>query len=254
MYIDSHAHLSCETLADLVDSFAKRAKDANVAAIINICTDKKSFEKGLEIANKYPWVYNTAATPPHTIEEEGEKFFPLFKEAAKNKQIVALGEFGLDYYYEHSPKEIQKKFLVKYFHLAQEYNLPVVIHCRNAFDDFFEILDQEYKGQGVLHCFTGTLEEAKKVIDRGWYLSLSGIVTFKKSLDLQEVAKYVPLEQLLIETDSPYLAPQSKRGKQNEPSYIVEIAHFVANLKKLDSNLFNHQMKNNLKALFNLPI
>lgn len=236
LFTDSHAHLSSSEVLPSIEGVLGRAQKAHVGTILNICTDKKTLEQGLLLAEKYPWVYNSAATTPHDVDKEGESFFPLVVEQAKKGKLKAIGETGLDYYYTHSARDTQQYYLRKYLQLALEVNLPVVIHCREAFEDFFKILDEEYivNGQhalGVLHCFTGTVEEAKEVIRRGWYLSLSGIVTFKKSDILREVAKIVPLDQLLIETDTPYLAPQSHRGKQNEPSYLPETAAFIASLK-----------------------
>lgn len=236
MFSDSHAHLSSSAVLPDIEGVLKRAHDVLVGTILNICTDKETLEQGLLLAEKYPWIYNSASTTPHDVDKEGESFFPLVVEQAKNGKLKAIGETGLDYYYTHSARETQQHFLRRYLKLALEVHLPVVIHCREAFDDFFKILDEEYivNGQhapGVLHCFTGTVKEAEEVVKRGWFLSLSGIVTFKKSDILREVAKIVPLEQLLIETDTPYLAPQSHRGKQNEPSYLPETAAFIAQIK-----------------------
>lgn len=256
-FIDSHAHLSSSQVWDEIDELLLRAEKAGVQQIINICTDKETLEKGLELAERYPWVFNAASTTPHDVEKEGELYFPLMAEHARSGSLVAVGETGLDYYYEHSPKDTQKKFFIKYLHLALETKLPVIIHCRDAFDDFFEILDVEYTetgkhAPGVLHCFTGTLEEAEQVIKRGWYLSLSGIVTFKKSEELKEVAKIVPLDQLLIETDTPYLAPQKHRGKRNEPYYLPETAQHIADLKGISLEEIALASSNNTKSLFNL--
>jgi TatD DNase family protein len=235
--IDSHAHLTSPLLYGEIDSILSRSKAANVETIINICTDQDTLKKGLKLSEKYPWVYNAGATTPHDVEKEGEFFFPLIADQARKRRLIAIGETGLDYHYNYSTPEMQKTFLIKYLHLALECSLPVIIHCREAFADFFTILDVEYvnnykHGPGVLHCFTGTIAEAEQLISRGWYISFSGILTFKKN-ELREVAKMVPLEQLLIETDAPYLAPQSKRGKSNEPSYLPEIAHEISINKKI---------------------
>lgn len=236
--VDSHAHLTSPVVFDQLDSVLERAQLAGVKAIVNICTDSLSLERGLALSKRCPWIYQAAATTPHDVEKEGEQVFDVMASAARNGQLKAVGETGLDYYYEHSNREIQKHFLRRYLHLALECQLPVVIHCREAFKDFFDVLDAEYQvngkhAPGVLHCFTGTITEAEEVIKRGWMLSLSGIVTFKKSLELQEIAKMIPLDQLLIETDTPYLAPQRHRGKQNEPAFVLEIAHFIASLKQI---------------------
>lgn len=215
-----------------------RAWDANVRHIVNICTDRSSLKDGLALAQRHPWVVNAGATTPHDVATEGEELFPLFAECARSGQLVAVGETGLDYFYEHSDRQLQQTFLRRYLTLAQECNLPVIIHCREAFADFFQILDAHYTRNGrhdpgVLHCFTGTCAEAEQVLERGWYLSLSGIVTFKKSEELRQVARLVPLDRLLIETDAPYLAPQSHRGKVNEPAFLPEIAAVIAETKQV---------------------
>ena len=254
---DSHAHLTSETLYDQVDLLVERARNADVKTMINICTDPLSLERGLLLSERYPWIHQVASTTPHDVEKEGESFFKIVAEQAKLGKLKAIGETGLDYFYEHSPKETQKKFFIRYLHLALEYQLPVVIHCREAFQDFFEILDAEYvvngrHAPGVLHCFTGTILEAEEVLKRGWMLSLSGIVTFKKSLVIQEVAKFVPLSQLLIETDAPYLAPMPYRGKQNEPAFLKETASFIAFLKQISLNEVADQTSKNANVLFKI--
>jgi TatD DNase family protein len=233
MFFDSHAHLSSETILPAIEELLKRAKDLKY--ILNICTDRKTLEAGLQLAKNHPHILNAGATTPHDVDLEGELFFPIFEKAAFEKQLVAIGETGLDYYNSTAPISIQKKFLTKYLHLAIKTNLPVIFHCREAFQDLFSIVDQEYPKNmpAVLHCFTGSIAEAEEVLRRGWFLSFSGIVTFKKSEALREVAKIVPLSQLLIETDTPYLAPQSKRGKTNEPAFVVETAQCIADLKKI---------------------
>lgn len=234
MFFDSHAHLTCDPVFSELDGVLKRAQEEQVSGIMNICTDKISLERGLELAEKVKWVYNVGATTPHDVEKEGELYFPLFEEAARTGKLVAVGETGLDYYYEHSPKELQQSFFSRYLALASECHLPVVIHCRDAFDDLFTISQREFpKVRAVLHCFTGTMKEAEIALERGWMISFSGIVTFKRSEALRDVAKEVPLNQLLIETDTPYLAPQTKRGKMNEPSFVRETAELIASIKKI---------------------
>lgn len=236
-YYDSHAHLSSDELFPQIETVLQRAKLANVTHILNICTDPKTLERGLELEKRFSGIVNAGATTPHDVEKEGEEVFPIFQEAAKAGKLVAIGETGLEYYYKELDRKIQKKFLIRYLHLAQECHLPVIFHCREAFEDLFAITDQEY-GKGlpaILHCFTGTIEEAEKVLERGWHLSLSGIVTYKKSELLRAVAKIIPLNQLLIETDAPYLAPQSRRGKLNEPAFIVETAEIIAKVKGISA-------------------
>ncbi|MCB1135866.1 MAG: TatD family hydrolase, partial [Chlamydiia bacterium] len=190
-------------------------------------------------------------------DKDGEHFFPIVESHARAGDLVAIGETGLDYYYSHSDRSNQQHFLRRYLRLALELGLPVAIQSRDAFDDFFRILDEEYTrdgvhAPGVLHCFTGTREEAQEVIKRGWYLSLSGIVTFKRSEELRQVSVDTPLEQLLIETDAPYLAPQPFRGKQNEPAFLPETAKLVAKVKGIELDAFARQTRENARRLFAL--
>ncbi len=255
MFIDSHAHLTVDGVYEEIEEILERARASGVEQMVNICIDEPSLTRGLELVSKHPHVHQVAATTPHDVDKEGQSFFPLVEKAAREGKLVAIGETGLDYYYEHSKKQTQQEYLRKYLQLALAVKLPVVIHCRDAFADFFDILDEEYQvdgvhEKGVLHCFTGTLDEAHEVIKRGWYLSLSGIVTFKKSEELREVAKIVPLDKLLIETDTPYLAPRSKRGKRNEPAYLPETAQVIAEARGVDVGSIAKATKDNACALF----
>jgi TatD DNase family protein len=249
-FIDSHAHLTSAELLPDADAILARARTAGVSKIINICTDAASLEAGLALQKRFPHVlYTTAATTPHDVDQEGETFFPLVKAAAS--QLIAIGETGLDYFYEHSPEEIQRAFLSRYFALALSVKLPLIFHCRDAFEDLFAMADREYKqAKAVLHCFTGTIEDARGVLDRGWMLSLSGIVSFKKSEALREVAEFVPLDRLLIETDAPYLAPQSRRGQRNEPAFIAETAQCIAQVKGLTIDEIAKQTTQNAIQFF----
>ncbi|HLB53071.1 MAG TPA: TatD family hydrolase [Chlamydiales bacterium] len=249
-FIDSHAHLTDPLVLPQLPAILERAKKASISHILNICTDEATLREGLRWAALDPAICNAGATTPHDVEALGEKEFSLFADAARSKKLVAIGETGLDYYYKELPKDLQKSFLIRYLHLAMECSLPVIFHCREAFADLFSIVDAEYKGRAILHCFTGSMKEAEEVLKRGWYLSLSGIVTFKKSLELQEVAKKVPLSHLLIETDTPFLAPQSHRGKPNEPSFLPETAMRIAELKGISLEKVAFATSENAKKLF----
>lgn len=251
IYTDTHAHLTSEKILPHVDDVVERARLAGVHKIVNICTDTPSLQAGLALHEKYPWIYNTAATTPHDVDVLEAQFFPLVAQAAHAKKLIAIGETGLDYFYAHSAQKNQQEALLRYFELAKQTNLPLIFHCRDAFTDLFALADAHYpNGRAVLHCFTGTLGEAKQVLDRGWFLSLSGIVTFKKSESLKEVAKFVPLDQLFIETDTPYLAPQGKRGKQNEPAFVVETAEYIAQLRGISSEIFAQVTTENAERFF----
>jgi TatD DNase family protein len=251
MIIDSHAHLTADGVYENITPILKRAQQAGVTHIFNICTDLITLERGIKLRKEFPWIYNVGATTPHDVENEGEPFFSRFEGAAKNGDLVAIGETGLDYFYENSNRSLQRTFLEQYLHLASEANLPVVIHCRDAFDDLFAVADSHFKKESlVLHCFTGTQDEAKRVLDRGWTISFSGIVTFKKSESLQEVAKMTPLERMIVETDTPYLAPQSKRGKQNEPAFVIETAQCLSRLKEIPFEKFAQAVCENTLQFF----
>lgn len=231
---DTHAHLTSPELLPSVQALSERAQWVGVKRIANICTDEKSLSEALLLQKTYPWIYHTAATTPHDVEKEGDTFFPIVEKAAKEGLLAAIGETGLDYFYEDANPEIQKKFLKKYMVLAKEVQLPLIFHCRSAFADLFSIADEEYLDlPAILHCFTGAMEEAREVLNRGWLISISGIATYPKSERLREVVRYTPLESLVVETDSPYLAPQGKRGKQNEPSFLLEVVHLIASIKNL---------------------
>jgi len=249
--IDSHAHLSSETFWPNIHSTLAAAKSAGIMRIVNICTDSLSLERGLQLALDYPWIANAAATTPHDVEKEGEEFFPQAEAAAIKGKLIAIGETGLDYHYEHSPRSLQQTFLRRYFALAIRHRLPIVIHCRDAFDDLCSIADECYLNRPLLlHCFTGTVKEAQEALKRGWKISFSGIVTFKKSQELRDVVKVVPLTEMLVETDAPYLAPQNKRGRMNEPAFLTETAQCIADVKQVDINEVSMATKNGALAFF----
>lgn len=232
-FFDSHAHLTEEGDYDNLDEIIKRAKDANVTKITNICTDLGSLIRGLELSKKYDFIFTAAATTPHGADNDSDIFFEDVKKAALNKKLIAIGETGLDYFYGFEKKNFQILFFKNYLKLAKETNLPLIIHARDAFEDIFKITDEIEYNKVVLHCFTGTKKEARKVLDKGWFISFSGIITFKNSFDLRDVIKDIPKDRILIETDSPLLAPQSKRGKKNEPANIVETAKIIADIKNI---------------------
>lgn len=246
---DSHAHLTGDELWGKIEDLVARAHAANVKRIVNICTDERSLERGLELAKRHPWIFNTAATTPHDVEKEGESFFPLAQKHVSS--LVAIGETGLDYHYQHSPREIQQKFLRRYIELAKKHALPLVFHCREAFPDLFAITQEMCPDHPcLLHCFTGGLQEARLAVKRGWKISFSGIVTFKKSEELRLVAKEIPLEHILVETDAPYLAPQSLRGRENEPAFIRETVECLANLRGIAPGALAEKTSANAETFF----
>jgi TatD DNase family protein len=247
--IDTHAHLTHAQVFPHLEGILSRAKAVGISKVVNICTDLETLARGIELQKNVPWVVNAAATTPHDVVTEGELNFPLIAEAARSGDLVAIGETGLDYYYEHSSPELQRHFLQKYLDLASECNLPVIFHCRDAFDDLFKLASPP---RAILHCFTGTIEEAFQGIEKGWLISLSGILTFKKSIALRDTVRALPLEHLVLETDTPYLAPQSKRGTQNEPSFLPETARCLAELKGCSLEEVIQSTRENFLRMFNL--
>lgn len=252
--IDTHAHLTSKELVSKAEEIILRAQAASVTRIVNICTDEASLEAGLKLAERFPRVFNAAATTPHDVAKEGASFFPKVERAAKEGRLIAIGETGLDYFYEHSPRALQQEYTIRYFALASDYNLPVIIHCRDAFADLFSLADQHYKGRPLLlHCFTGTREEAEEGVKRGWKISMSGIVTYKKSESLRDAARIIPIDNLVVETDSPYLAPQTKRGKENEPAFVVETLEVLASLKGVPIEKMAEATTRNASQFFSFP-
>ena len=250
--IDSHAHLCNPKLMENLKTILARAQAIGIEKIINIVSTPDELKQGLILSKQYPWIYTACSTTPHDVEQQGEEHFDLFAKHARAGDFIAIGETGLDYYYWKESALQQQACLRRYLQLAAECQLPIVIHCRDAFEDLFHILDSEKTVRGMLHCFTGTIEEAKEVIARDWYLSLSGISTFKKSQELREIASFIPLNRLLIETDSPFLAPTPYRGKQNEPAYLIETAKCLAHARKMTVEELAIATSHNAKTLFNL--
>lgn len=254
IFIDSHAHITDSRIIENIDPVLERAKDAKVEAIINICIDEQTLERGIELARKNPRIFNSAAVCPQEAHIEHALFFEALIQQAKKNGLVAIGETGLDYYYPNHDKEKQKTALLRHVALAKQYNLPLIFHCREAFEDLFRLNDQYFSGHpAMVHCFTGSLLEAKECLARGWYISISGILTFRNSNFLRKVVVEIPIEKLLLETDSPYLSPQGKRGKMNEPSYLIETAETVAILKDLSLTEVAHITSENAIQFFSLP-
>mgnify|MGYP001577885395 FL=1 len=254
--IDTHAHLDDPKFDNDRDEAIKRAQDAGLEYIITVGTWEKA--KGLKhitgLADKHPMVYAALGAHPHESKDAGEETFNEIKELASHPKVVAIGETGLDYHYEHSPKDIQKRVFIRHIELARELNLPLIIHTREAERDTLDILEQEGVKDigGVLHCFSGSYEMAKKCLDMGLYLSFTGVVTFPKAVNVHEIVKKIPIERMLIETDCPYLAPLPYRGKRNEPSFVVEAAKKIAEIKRLSFNDVARITTLNAKELFGI--
>ena len=235
MLVDSHCHLNFPDFKDDLEQTIKRAHDAGVSVLQVICTKLEEYEDIKKIADDHEGIFCSLGIHPHDSEHEPElKASTLIDLAQNHAKTIGLGETGLDYYYEHSNRAIQRKLFARHIEAAQALGLPLIIHTREAESDTLDMLTAESKNapfSAVIHCFTASQKFGHQCLDLGLYISISGIVTFNKATDLQEAVKSFPLDRLLIETDSPYLAPVPYRGKRNEPAYCAEVAKFVANLK-----------------------
>ena len=258
MIIDSHCHLDYPNLYDQLDNVIKRAEQKKVKCLLTICTTLESFKKIEIIIKKYKNIYGTVGIHPH----ETKKFTEIDSKALidlrnDDKKIIGIGETGLDYYYNHSDREVQKKSFIEHIKSSIELNIPTIVHSRNAEEDTYEILKEQKKNSNnktLIHCFTGSKSFAKKLLDLGCYISISGIITFKSSNDLADVVSYIPIERLLVETDSPYLAPLPYRGKPNEPSYILHTVEKISKIKNLSSDIVEKNTTTNFENLFNIKI
>ncbi len=258
MLIDSHCHLDFDPLNKNLKEVIKRAESAGVKYFLTICTDDNSFKKIISILRKYKNVFGTYGIHPH--EAKNYKHLTLSKiknNLSRNKNIIGIGETGLDFFYEHSDKNSQIDLFIKHINVAQETGLTLIVHSRSAEKETFEILNREIKKKNfkiLMHCFTGSKEFSQKLLNIGCYFSASGIVTFKKSNEINEVFKFLPNNKILIETDSPYLSPVPYRGKTNEPSFIIHTLKQLALIKNQDENVIANSTTDNFFRLFNLKI
>ena len=256
MIIDSHCHLDYPKLYDQLDNVIERAKLNNVSHLLTICTTLNSFEKIKLIINKYKNVYGTFGIHPHETKDFTHIDKDFILNIKKNdKKIIGIGETGLDFFYNYSDKNIQKKSFIDHIEAASELNIPIIVHTRNAEKDTYEILKSENKNSNLkilIHCFTGSKDFAKKLLNINCYISLSGIVTFNKSSELNDAISSIPVERMLVETDSPYLAPIPFRGKSNEPSFIVHTIDKLSSIKKISKEKIIFNTSNNFKKLFNI--
>lgn len=254
MLVDSHCHLNYKGLIEDQDGVITRAREAGVSAMQNICTTLKEFPDILATAKKYDDIYCSVGTHPHHTEEE-EEINPekLIELANSHEKIIGIGETGLDYFYDHSDRKIQRKYFMDHIHASAATKKPIIVHSRSADDDTIDLLTQGMKEKeypGLIHCFSSTKKLSEKSLDLGLYISIAGIVTFKKAEELQEIVKYLPLDKMLIETDSPYLAPMPHRGKTNEPAYVRHVAEKIADLKGISFEEVAEVTTNNFRKLF----
>ncbi len=253
--IDTHCHLEMDAFNIDREIVIQRAIEAGIEAIITIGSDMKGNEGALEISQKYDFIYCSIGLHPHDAKDFNEKIYNKIKDlaTAKNQnKVVAIGEIGLDYHYDNSPRDIQKEVFFRQLILAKELDLPVVIHSREAKSDTLSIIKESGVAKGVFHCFSGDMDMAEKAMAAGFHISLAGPVTFKNAKKLHEVAKLVPDDFLLIETDAPYLTPEPYRGKRNEPAFILQTAKKIAELRGVSIEDIARITTLNAKRLFNI--
>ena len=252
--IDSHCHLDHEPMFSDLKNVLTRSKESGVEKILSICTTKDSFHKIIEIIKIDPIIYGTYGIHPHEANTDLVTKEEIIKNVSSNKKIIAIGESGLDFYYNHSSKEKQISSFKSHIEASINLNVPIIVHSRNAEKETFDILNEYKKSKPkiLMHCFTGSTEFANKLLTLGSYFSASGIITFKKSSELRETFRLIPDDKLLIETDSPYLAPEPMRGRKNEPSYIKHTLEKLAVIKKADVNKIDRITSQNFNILFNL--
>jgi len=254
--IDSHAHLTWDSFADDQEQVIERAFNEGVVQIVQAGVDLATIPEMKKIAERYERIFFGAGIHPHEAKFWSDEAEAALIEASQHQKMVAIGECGLDYFYNHSDHDSQKVAFKAQVRLAQKLGKPLIIHTRDAWDDTFAIIEEEGAGQvtGVFHCFTGGPEVLARIKAIDFYVSFSGIVTFKNAIPIQEAAALVPEDRILVETDCPYLAPMPYRGKRNEPSYVWMVAQKVADLRAVELTAIAQKTAENARRLFRLPL
>jgi len=257
MLIDSHAHIQGKEYAGEAEALIERARAAGVATIIAVggAGDMSSNSEAVTLAAKFENIYATVGMHPHDAKDVGDAELKTLREFASQPKVVAVGETGLDYYYNHSPHEVQQRVFAQFIRMARDTQLPIVVHERDAAHEAADILRSEGEGKlrGVIHCFTGNYDAARAYLDLGFYLSFTGIITFKNAEALRDVVRRVPLERMFVETDSPYLTPVPHRGKRNEPAYVRFVAETIARVKDVPLDEVARVTSANVRQLFVIP-
>ena len=251
--IDSHCHLDYEPLFENIDDILKRSKDVGIEKLLTICTTLESFKRIKLLVKKDKIIFGTYGIHPHEAKNDKITSDLIIKTVKQTEKIIGIGETGLDFYYNHSEKSEQIKSFEEHIKASIELNIPLIIHSRNAEKEMLEIFDK-YKNNKLkilMHCFTGSKNFAENLLNLGAYFSASGIITFKNSQELQNTFKFIPLDKILIETDSPYLAPVPNRGKKNEPSFVKYTAKKLADIKQISNSDLIKNTTSNFNTLFN---
>lgn len=252
MFVDTHCHLHFPEYQSDLESVISRAQSSGVQYFINVGTDLKSSKASIQLSEKYDFIYATAGIHPHDAKDAAVEDMIQMAALLKHPRIVAIGEVGLDFYRNLSPADVQIKLLIQFFELSKQSGLPLILHIRDAYEEIIQLLKEHFKPpvKAVSHCFSGTRGIMEKLLELGLFISFAGPVTYKKNDPLREAAKYCPLERIVVETDAPFLAPQSNRGKRNEPAFVVETARQIAELKNISLEELGAASTRNCEALF----
>ena len=250
--IDSHCHLDGPKFAAARDETIARARAAGVEAMLAIGSGDgpPDLEAAIRLADRYPFIRATVGVHPHDASKATPETFDRLRGLAAHPQVAAIGEIGLDYHYDFSPRDVQRSVFSAQLSLAAQVSLPIVVHTREAWDDTLALLRQHWNGPGVLHCFTGAPEQARQALDLGFHLAFGGVVTFPKAESTRESARLTPLDRLLVETDCPYLAPVPHRGKRNEPAFILETVKYLAMIRGATPAAISAATARNFHTLF----
>lgn len=256
MIVDSHAHYDDEQFDTDRADVLKRIQEQDIVRVVNPASNLSSARKCIELSEAYDFVYCAVGIHPHDSQEYSQQSLEIIRKMAEHKKVVAIGEIGLDYHYDFSPRDVQKQCFAAHIQLALQLELPLIIHNRESHKDILDIVKAEkgYNAGGVFHCFTGSVEMAKEVLDMGFYIALGGAVTFKNAKRPVDVAKYVPIDRLLVETDSPYMAPVPYRGKRNDSGYLSEIIQKISEIRNTDFNDIAMNTTQNANRLFGLNL
>lgn len=253
MIFESHAHYDSHQFDEDREALLGSMQENGVGIILNVCADWNSVTEVVDMVQKYPFMYAAVGLHPDEVGDLDEERFEFLKSQCQNDKVVAVGEIGLDYYWDNESHDVQKKWFVRQLELARELSLPVIIHSRDAAEDTLKIMKEHAQGlRGVIHCFSYSKELAEEYVKMGFHIGIGGVVTFKNGKKLKEVAEVVPLERILLETDCPYLAPEPYRGKRNSSIYIPHIAQAIADIKGLTYEEVVAQTEANGKELFKI--
>ena len=255
--IDSHAHIDFPQFDEDRVQMLERARAAGVTTLLAVGTGPgpEKLDAAMPFAEASDWIYTSVGIHPHEAKAATAEHFAQLAQLARHRKVIAWGEIGLDYHYDFSPRDVQERVFREQLRLAAEASLPVIIHCREAWPDCIAILEKDWRTTGlggIFHCFSGTREEAQRGLEMGFYVSFAANITYPKAQNLRDSAKAVPMNRLLIETDSPYLAPQAFRGKRNEPAYLVEVARMLASVRDLRTEDVAVATAGNFRRLFRI--